>query len=203
MSIFRDLFGPPFRECWQEFSQAVGGSYEETGFWGEPRARFQHGPFTIVLDRYVVSHGKSSTTYTRFRAAYRELSGLRLKLYRTGLFTSLAMLFGAQNLNIGDPAFDEAFVLKGNDPHLLTRLFAHDELRRRLSLLADPKLEICQEVFWFRESLAPGEAELRYVELGITKNTEQLKCILDLMKECLDRLCEVGVANAVAPSTVF
>jgi hypothetical protein len=80
MSFFRTLFGPSFRECWQAFSESAGGRFEGTGFWDRPRAVFQHGPFSITLHLHVVSNGKSSTNYTRFRAAYRELGGLRFKV---------------------------------------------------------------------------------------------------------------------------
>ena len=203
MSAWKALFGPSFRECWRDFSDAAGGAYEETGFWGEPRVTFRHGPFTITLKRHVVSTGKSSITYTRFRAAYCKVGDLQFRLYRAGLLSPIATYLGAQNLNIGNPSFDQAFVLKGNDLGLLARLFEDDQLRRKIATQASPRIELCPNDGWFCEAMPQGEAELRYVEQGLIKDTEHLQSILDLMKHLLDRLCEIGVAKAVAPSTVF
>ncbi len=196
MSLFRELFGPPLRECWQAFSESAGGRYQETGFWGRPRVVFPHGRFVIALELYDEPHGRHSTRYTRFRAVYRDLDGLRFKIYRPGFFTELALWLGAQNLDVGHPDFDRQFILKGNDSADLTHLFDDQRLRELLALQQEPRLEACRDEFWFQATLPDGEAELRYLERGVIKDRLTLQQILDLMKACLDRLCEIGSARA-------
>ena len=49
------------------------------------------------------------------RAPYVNPEGFRFTIYRKGLFSDLGKLLGMQDIEVGDPEFDEAFIIKGND----------------------------------------------------------------------------------------
>lgn len=196
-NFFRNLFGPFRDEVWREFSEAVGGEFVPGGFWtGSSSVRIKRSHWTITLNLHKVPAGKHSQIYTRFRTAYRDNSGLRFKLYRRGLFSDIATWFGAQNLNIGYPQFDEQFVLKGNNEPQLVALFANDEIRQLLQRQAEPKLEALLEDRLFSAPFPAGCAELRFMELGVIKSVRRLTDILELMERTLNQLCAAGVAQA-------
>jgi hypothetical protein len=68
MSVFRKIFGPSRAEIWRQFSGETGSNFIEGGFWKSDKVEATHDQWTITLDLFVVSTGKSSTTYTRIRA---------------------------------------------------------------------------------------------------------------------------------------
>ena len=49
------------------------------------------------------------------RAPYVNPEGFRFTIYRKGIFSELGKLLGMQDIEVGDPEFDEAFIIKGND----------------------------------------------------------------------------------------
>ncbi len=125
MSLFRSLFGPSKNEIWQQFCAETGGTYTADSFWTTGKAEAMHGQWTVTLDTYAVSNGKSSTTYTRMRAPYVNPDGFMFAVYRKGIFSDLGKWMGMQDVTVGHPEFDEAFVIKGNDEQKLRRLFSN------------------------------------------------------------------------------
>jgi hypothetical protein len=63
------------------------------------------------------SSGKSSTTYTIVRAWFATPLGQEIRVAREGFFTKLGKaLFGLEDVEIGDAAFDAALRVKAKDP---------------------------------------------------------------------------------------
>ena len=108
-------FGPSKEEVWRQLSQEIGAEFVEGGFWKGSKVQAHVKPWTITLDTYTVSTGKSSVTYTRMRAPYINPEGFRFTIYRKNLFSDLGKFLGMQDIEVGYPEFDEAFIIKGND----------------------------------------------------------------------------------------
>lgn len=104
--------------AWSGASRKVSGSYTPAaGSWYRraPRrieATLDH--IDVVADSYVVRQGKSALTYTRVRATVPKSRGVVLSVYRKHLFTSVGKMLGAQDVVVGDPPFDELFVVKAS-----------------------------------------------------------------------------------------
>jgi hypothetical protein len=86
----------------------------------------------VEVDVYTESHGKSSTTYTRYRAYYPEPLGLGLELKPEGFFSGVAKFFGAQDLEVGDGEFDREVVVKGREGESIVAFLTPS---RRVSVL--------------------------------------------------------------------
>ena len=72
--------------------------------------------WTVYLDMYVVSHGKSSTTYQRAVVLAPHGERRQVDIYKeTPIFSALGKAFGGQDIQVADPEFDRAFIIKGND----------------------------------------------------------------------------------------
>ncbi len=153
----------------------------------------------MTLDTYTVSTGKSSMTYTRMRAPYVNPEGFRFTVYRKGLFSELGKLLGMQDIEVGDPEFDEAFIVKGTDESRVRELFADAEVRSLLLAQPQVRLEVIDSEGWFGPSFPEGVDELRFQVVGVIKDVDRLKSLFDLFAAVLDRLCRIGSADEQRP----
>ena len=91
---------------------------------------------TVGLDIHVVSHGKSSTTYQRAIVLAPPGSTRSAQIYKeTPLFSALGKALGGQDIQVGDPDFDGAFIIKGDNAAWLQRALTRGTRRAHL---ADP-----------------------------------------------------------------
>ncbi len=91
--------------------------------------------FPVKVDTYVQRSGNSSTTYTRYRVTYPSL-GMNLRLSRHGMLSAITKLFGKQDVEVGDDSFDDAFMVKTDDPSRLRSLLTPSVRSGLLRLLA-------------------------------------------------------------------
>ncbi len=116
MGFLRQLFGPSREEIWRQLCQEIGAQYVEGGFWTGDKVQVHHGQWTITLDTLTetTSPGEiaTSTTYTRIRAPYVNKDSFRFTIYPKSIFSGLGKLLGMQDVEVGYPEFDEAFIIK-------------------------------------------------------------------------------------------
>ncbi|MGZ7106777.1 MAG: DUF3137 domain-containing protein, partial [Candidatus Angelobacter sp.] len=181
MTFFRTLFGPSKEEIWRQFSAATGSDYVPGGFWKGDRVEATHGPWTVVLDTYTVSTGKSSVTYTRMRAPYLTSDGFHFTIYRQGIFSEIGKWFGMQDVTVGYEDFDRDFVIKGNDEGRLRQLFSSQKMRDLIA--AQPEIHFSVEDddgnVWTKMFPA-GVDELKFQVAGVIKDLERLKLLYEL-----------------------
>jgi hypothetical protein len=192
-------FGPSKDEVWRRLGEEIDADFIDGGFWKGSKVQAHVGPWTVTLDTYTVSTGKSHVTYTRMRAPYVNPEGLRFTLYRRGLFSELGKLLGMQDIEVGDPEFDEAFIVKGTDESRVRELFADPEVRALA--LAQPQLHLTvkDSEGWFGPSFPEGVDELHFRVVGVIKEVDRLKGLFELFAAVLDRLCRIGSAHEQEP----
>jgi hypothetical protein len=204
MGILRSVFGPSKDEIWSQIAADIGGEYVEGGFWGKDVLVYKHGEWQILLDTYTVttSTGKttSSTTYTRMRAPFVNKDGLCFKVYREGLFSSIGKFFGMQDIEIGDPFFDDQFIIKGNDSEKIRLLLADTRIKDLIQQQPRVHLEIRDDEGWFGAAFPEGVDELYFQRVGVIKETELLKSLFDLFSVALMRLVEIDSAYQSDPN---
>jgi hypothetical protein len=133
-------------------------------------------------------------TFTRMRAPYVNRDGFRFKISRKSVFSGLGKMFGMQDVEIGDPAFDEAFVIQGNDEAKLKALFANEKIRQLLSAQPEVSFEVKDDEGWFGAQFSEGVDELVFQVGSDGKDKERLKTLFDLFAEVLNHLCVIGSA---------
>jgi hypothetical protein len=192
-------FGPSKDDVWRQLSEEVGGELVDGGFWKGKNVQVHAGPWTITLDTYTESSGESAVTCTRMRAPYVNSDGFRFTIYRKGLFSDLGKLLGMQDIEVGDPEFDEAFIIKGNDEPKVVNLFADKNVRRVIQ--AQPKiyLQVKDSEGWFGPKFPENVDELHFQVVGVVKDIDQLKALFDLFSAILDQLCRIGSAYREEP----
>ncbi|HWB10218.1 MAG TPA: hypothetical protein VG826_13390 [Pirellulales bacterium] len=195
MAFLRELFGPSKDEIWRQLCDQVGGEFVAGRFWTGSKVQVQHKQWTVTLDTFTESHGEhGSRTYTRMRAPYVNKDGFRFTVYRRGFFSDLGKLFGMQDVEIGEPEFDDAFIIKGNDEEKLRKLFADPRVRQLFERQPKIHLSVRDDEGWFQARFPEGVDELYFREPGVIKDLDRLKALYDLFAEVLDRLCRIGSA---------
>jgi hypothetical protein len=199
MGVLRQLFGPSRNEVWEQFAREIGATFDPGSTFRPSVVRAQTREWIVTLDTYTVSTGKSSTVYTRMRAPYVNRDGFRFDVSRKHLFTGIAKFFGMQDVEIGDPWFDEQFVVKGTDVGRLQRLFGNARIRELLQAQPDVRLSVKDDEGWFGTKFPEGVDELHFLALGVIKDVERLHGIYNLFAEVLEELCRMGSAYEEPP----
>jgi len=189
------LFGPSKADVWKALAGEVGGTFTRGGFLNcKERVDVKVGRWEITLDCYSVHTGKTTMVFTRMRAPYVNADGLRFKISRKSIFTPIGKLLGMQDIEVGFPEFDEAFVIKGNNESQLRRLFANERLRQLLGAQKNVHFEVCDDEGWFGAHFPESADELRFHTPGIIKDIDQLRNLYEVFAETLHTLCHIGSA---------
>src|SRR5262245_57735320 len=192
--MLRKLFGPSKSAVWQQLSTEIGADFTQGRLWKGDRVDATHGEWTVTLDTFVVSTGKTVVVFTRLRAPYVNPDGFRFTIYRRGVFSDVAKWFGMQDIEIGHPAFDRDFILKATDESKLKRLLAGPKLRQLIESQSNVKLTVKDDEGWFGPKFPEGVDELLFTVPGVIKDVERLAGLFDLFAEVLDELCRIGSA---------
>jgi len=200
MGTWRKLFGPSKQEIWRQLTNEIDAHFVEGGFWKGDKVQATHGEWTMTLDTYAVSTGKTTIVFTRMRAPYVNPDGFRFTVYRKGIFSDIAKRFGMQDVEVGDEAFDRDFVIKGTDEAKLKDLFASPRIRELIATKPELQLTVKDDEGWFGPSFPDGVDELYFSVPGVIKDVEQLKRLYALFAETLDQLCRMGSAYKEPPN---
>ncbi len=192
-------FGPSKDEVWRQLSQEIGAEFVEGGCWKGTKVLAHVGPWTVTLDTYTESTGESSVIYTRMRAPYVNPEGFRFTIYRKNFFSDLGKLLGMQDIEVGEPEFDEAFIIKGNDESRVVSLFSDSKIRQMIQAQPKIRLEVKDSEGWFGPKFPDDVDELQFRLIGVIKDLERLKSLFDLFAAVLDQLCRIGSAYKQEP----
>jgi hypothetical protein len=198
--VLRRLFGPSREEIWRQLSTEVGARYVEGGFGKGDKIHATHGEWTITLDSYAVSTGKTHTVYTRMRAPYVNPLGFRFTIYRRGLFSDLGKWLGMQDIEVGDAPFDQDFIVKGTDESQVRAFLSNQKIRELIARQPAIHFTVKDDEGWFGPSFPEGVDELYFAVPGIIKDIERLKLLYELFAETLDQLCRTGSAYEGSPN---
>jgi hypothetical protein len=188
-------FGPSKDEVWRQLSEEIGAEFLEGGFCKGSKVQAHVGPWTVTLDIY--SDGESQAT--RLRAPYVNPKGFRFTIYRKGFFSDLGKLLGMQDIEVGDPEFDEAFIIKGNDEDRVRVLFSDAKIRQMVQDQPKIRLEVKDSEGWFGPKFPEDVDELHFQVVGVIKDVDRLKSLFDLFTALLDALCRIGSAYKQGP----
>ena len=197
------MFGPSKDEVWRQLSQEIGAEFVKGGSWKGNKVQVHAKPWTITLDTYTVSTDKSHVTYTRMRAPFVNPEGFPFTIYRKGFFSELGKLLGMQDIEVGDPEFDEEFIIKGNDEGRVQTLFADARLRELVRVQPTIHLQVKDSEGWFGPKFPENVDELHFQVVGVIKDVDRLKALFDLFASVLEQLCRIGSAYKQEPGVTL
>ena len=195
MSLSRRIFGPSRKEMWTKLADEIHGQYVKGGWWKADKVQIEHNDWTLTLDTYVVSTGKTVVVFTRMRAPFVNPSGFRFLVYRRSIFTGIGKFFGMQDIEIGDPPFDDSFVIQATDEYKVRQLLGQTKIRELISAQKDINFAVKDDEGWFGSKFPEGVDELHFTVGGIITDIDRLKLLYELFAETLDELCRMGTAS--------
>lgn len=108
-------------EYFEIFAQKIGcpANIPEGFFGGLPSLNgvYRKRSLRVYMFKRSSGSGKNrrTTTYTAFTLEVANPDALVFHIYEQGFFSTLLTKFGAQDIQIGDEAFDKEFMIKGNN----------------------------------------------------------------------------------------
>ena len=203
MGLMRRVFGPSRKEIWNQLSAEIGAQYKEGGFWKGDKVEGTHGQWTVTLDTYTVSNGKTTIVFTRMRAPYVNPGGFRFTVYRKTIFSAVGKWLGMQDIEVQDEPFDRDFIVKGTDEDKVRALFSNPRIRELIAAQKHIHFEVKDDEGWFGATFPEGVDELVFVVVGVIKDVERLKLLYELFAETLEQLCRIGAAYEQPPGVVL
>ncbi len=201
--FLRSLFGPSKRELWAQLADEVSGNFVQGGFLRRDKVVVNVGQWTVTLDTFSRSAGETSTTYTRMRAPYVNKDNFRFTIYRAGIFTAVGEMLGMTDIRIGQPAFDDAFVISANDESKVRALLADEGIRQLFQSQPRIRLNVKDDEGWFGARFPNGIDELYFESIGMLKDIGQLRSLFDLFSAILHQLCQIGSAYETNPGVTL
>ena len=90
------------------------------------------------------------------RAPFVNKDGLKFKIYRENVFSSIGKFFGGQDIEIGDLFFDKTFIIKGNDAERIRQLFDDENIKGMIREQPRIHFEIKNDEGWFKTHYPEG-----------------------------------------------
>jgi hypothetical protein len=226
MGFLKKIFGPSLNDAWRQLGSEIGAEFIAGSFFkGTPRVEARVGNWTVTLDTYTVSTGKSSVTFTRMRAPFINRDGFRFTIYRKSMFSRMGKLLGMQDVEVGGPKFehlgplfglpgyldtrivesgypqfDNDFIIKGSDDSKLKVLFKNLKIRELIEAQPGIVLQVKGTGGWLDRKKHKGIDELYFQVVGVIKDLDRLKQLFELFSETLSSLHSMGTAHEAEPS---
>ena len=161
-----------------QLAKLLNGTFTEGHYGRSDGVEATHRHYKIVFDYHTeyrtVDNSTIQQTYTRITSQFRTKESLKLNISRKTLLGTIGKFFGAQDIIVGDDAFDDAFIIKGNNESkikmLLTRSIREQiEGQSKINIGIDNRKEI------WGEPLPWNELELYFFTEGKIKDISELE----------------------------
>lgn len=197
---WEELFKSTREEVWRQLCAEMRADFVDGGFWkGDKVELLVDDAWLITLDVFSVLRGKRREKYTRLRVPFVSLDDFRFLVYRKGLFTGLGKRLGAQDVEVGDPVFDQEFVIQGNNEAKLKALFARESIQQLLHYQPEVRFEVRDNLGRFWETL-PESVDVLYFQVeGVMTNLNLLKGLFYLFIATLHELYRMGTVSKMDP----
>jgi hypothetical protein len=189
------------REAWKRFADEFGaqhiGAGEPSGLNMLDKIVYQHQGVAITLD----STCTGRTAATRIYAPVAVAENFNFGISPEHFLTKFEKFFGRQDVEIGDPVFDEKLIVQTENPEKLKSFLSSQKIRELLlavsarhSLLGvswrvgETELEARGNGGWRFDDLPRTGNYLVIRQNGIIDNVEHLKLSFQLAIESLEHL---------------
>jgi hypothetical protein len=197
------FFGPSRNEVWKKVSEQIQAEYVKDNFWSGAKIIARHESWLITLDSFLIPMGKIFIPMTRLRAPFRSMHDFRFQVYNQGFLDNIGKFFGMQDIETGAEEFDRRFVLKGNAPEKVQKLFSEPEIQRMMLEDRQLRLEIRDDEGWFGQKFPAETDELYFQTTGEIRDEERLKNLFQLFSAVLTELEKMGEASPADPGIIL
>ncbi|MBK0401671.1 hypothetical protein I5M27_01660 [Adhaeribacter sp. BT258] len=182
MENLRQFSGENEAEIWQQIATDMQQQGEILTYSAQVKQQNYEVYFDIDIDLGGGFEGGFETT--TFMAPV-ENSALKFHLHPQNWLNEVGKMLGMEDVELGYPRLDQAFMIKANNPAALKTIFTDESIRQTLLKYPDCELKLSHETD------EPGARNLLTfsLDLAIT-NPEDLREIYSLMLQLLKKLEE-------------
>jgi len=178
---------------WKEFSIQTNGTFKEGYSWHSDSVEITHKKWTIIFDNYTLWSGKYSSKMTRIIVPISLKDNFRFEIYPEELIRKIEKIFGVQDIEIGYPEFDKAFIVKSNNEFKIKSLLRNANIRNLLLEQKNLNIQLSnQNGIWEQPK---NQFELSYYIDGEIHNVANLIKLLELFKIILDELFQINTIS--------
>lgn len=184
---------------WKEFTIETGGRFiKREKAWLSDKTEIEYNGWSIFFDNYIITSGKFSHEMTRVIAPFVTVDDFRFEVYRSGFIRKIKKIFGAQDIEIGRPKFDKAFIIKANNEFKMKTLLQNEKIRSLIVAQKEVNIVISDQKGIWENKLPKNELELTFYADGRITDFEILKSLLGLFQELLNNLEEMDAIKKPA-----
>ncbi|RQO31661.1 hypothetical protein DBR32_06855 [Taibaiella sp. KBW10] len=186
---------------WNILAKTFEGHYIEKQSYHSDKADLRFKDFQILCDYYTAYRTVGQTTvqktYTRMVCPYRSANPFFFQIYPQGFLDRIGTLLGAQDILIGNEAFDRAFIIKGNDPYKITSLLNDHTIQDLIQTQRGLHIETSDQHGIWEDKLPEGTYELSLYLEGALDMEEQLKALYLLCTKLLTQLLKIDAIHPI------
>ena len=108
-----------------------------------------------------------------------------------------------QDVLIGDPYFDDNFIIKGNDENRIRLLLNVPGLKQLIQAQPDISFQIRDDEGWFGTHFPEGVDQLYFQCYGVVKDEKRLKSLFDLFSMTLETLVPMVATIRTEQQVIF
>ncbi|MCC9136796.1 hypothetical protein ACFSKU_10170 [Pontibacter silvestris] len=140
MESIKQIKGETEAELWQKFAADLSAKDNVLKYSALLLQPGQETFFDIDID--LGGGFESGISTTRFRTALPATTALRFNIHEQDLLNEIGKVLGMEDIKLGYPEFDAAFIVQANNPNALKRLFAEESIRSILLKHPTAKLKL-------------------------------------------------------------
>ncbi len=120
--------------AWTDVAARTGLAHQPGSLFSRPQMSGEYRRRPIRVYTYSTGAGEHRTTYTAVSLTVNNASGSMLGIAPSNTVGSfLGKVFNAQDVEIGDPAFDERFVIKSSPPEFAPQVLGDARVRAEIT----------------------------------------------------------------------
>lgn len=177
---------------WETFAKTANGKFIERKYWHSPKTEIAYKEYKIIFDNYTaystVSNNTYEQKYTRVITSISTLNGFKFEIYPKSIISSVAKIFGMQDIETGDLDFDKAFIIKSNNEFKIKQLLNNQKIRLLIKELPKANVVISDQNGIWEEKLPENEVQLSFFTEGEITDLTILNNLRELFTLLLDKL---------------
>lgn len=119
------------REKWKIAADRLNLAYYAGGLGSSGTISGERSGHRVTVSTYTKGGGNSSKTYTKYLLEFRNSIPVDIGMTRQGALHRLGQLFGLQDIEVGNPLFDDQVIVRGSHPDAVKR-FLTPELQETI-----------------------------------------------------------------------
>ncbi len=192
------------RVVWKHLAKELGGDYLSDLDWRDDRIIAHVDDWTVTIDLH--QEYEPDRLFTRIFAPYLNADGFHFNIYHQGFLENLAKFFSIkdaphfslQDIEVGEPALDDMFVIQASDVVEIKRLLSNPKISHGLK--AEPEIRMHAKHL----DTYPDDVDVLTLEVPHRVDSlSRLENLYELFSEVLHTMCHIGSAYEDDPNIIL